>query len=189
MSTAKPHGGKLAGAGEAAVLYHLRTGLKLGTALSWWERNPEFCRRIDPAIEQAAGITGFQELAKLAGELLIWGSFFGGEPNWSALRAFRAAWWPLAARHGEDILLHLLERFNVLKTDAVRHRLAIEIPGERNPSDYAVLGLAPGATRQAIDAAFRRLAQRHHPDKGGDAAEFVRIRQARDRLISGTKSR
>jgi hypothetical protein len=175
--------GDYAVTGEAAVLDHLRTGLRLGTALSWWERNPEFCRRIDPAIEQAASIAGFQELAKLAGELLIWGSLFGEEPNWPALRAFRAAWWPLAARHGEDILLHLLERFNVLKADAVRHRLAIEIPGERNPSDYAVLGLAPGATRQAIDAAFRRLAQRHHPDKGGDAKVFIKCKAARELLL------
>jgi hypothetical protein len=181
--------GDYAVTGEAAVLARLREGLKVETALDWWKRNPEFCRRIDPDIETMAAIPGFLDLAEATRKVLFWGSLFGSEPDWASLRAFKAAWFPMAARHGEGLLLHLLERFDVLKAGAVRHRLSIEIPGERNPADYAVLGLVPGASRREIDAAFRRLAQRAHPDKGGNAEHFTRITQARDRLISGTNSR
>jgi hypothetical protein len=182
--------GDYAVTGEAAVLAKLREGLNVETALDWWARNPEFCRRIDPDIETMAGIPSFLDLAAKTRKLFFWGSLFGSEPDWASLRAFRAAWFPMAAQHGEDLLLHLLERFDVLKASAVRHRLSIEIPGERNPAaDYATLGLVPGASRRDIDAAFRRLAQRAHPDKGGDAEHFTRITQARDRLISGTNSR
>lgn len=43
-----------------------------------------------------------------------------------------------------------------------------------------------------IETAYRQygpMAQRAHPDKGGNAEHFTRITQARDRLISGTNSR
>lgn len=181
--------GDYAVTGEAAVLAKLREGLRVETALDWWARNPEFCRLIDPDIGTMAGIPGFLDLATKARKLFFWGSLFGSGPDWASLRAFKAAWFPLAALHGEDLLLRLLDRFDVLKAGAVRHRLSIEIPGERIPADYAVLGLMPGASRRDIDAAFRRLAQRAHPDKGGNAEHFTRITQARDRLISGTNSR
>lgn len=38
-----------------------------------------------------------------------------------------------------------------------------------------VLGLQPGASEADIRFAYKRLAAKHHPDKGGDAAEFQRI--------------
>ncbi|MFM7266224.1 MAG: J domain-containing protein [Cyanobium sp.] len=46
------------------------------------------------------------------------------------------------------------------------------------------LGLEPGATRQAIKAAHRRLVKRHHPDVGGDAEEFRRINDAYQQLLA-----
>ncbi|KAJ1454491.1 DnaJ domain-containing protein, partial [Pelagophyceae sp. CCMP2097] len=42
----------------------------------------------------------------------------------------------------------------------------------------AVLGLEAGASQEAIKKAYRRLAALHHPDKGGDADEFVKISNA-----------
>jgi hypothetical protein len=42
----------------------------------------------------------------------------------------------------------------------------------------AVLGLEAGASQEAIKKAYRRLAAQHHPDKGGDADEFVKISNA-----------
>jgi hypothetical protein len=47
---------------------------------------------------------------------------------------------------------------------------------------YALLGLRPGATQEAIKAAWRRAAQRHHPDKGGNAEKFKRAKYAYDTL-------
>ena len=46
---------------------------------------------------------------------------------------------------------------------------------------WQVLGVAENATGEEIDAAWRRLAARHHPDRGGDSAQMARINAARDR--------
>ena len=45
---------------------------------------------------------------------------------------------------------------------------------------YAVLGVAPNADPDVIRAAYRVLAQRHHPDRNatGDSATMVRLNQA-----------
>jgi len=45
-------------------------------------------------------------------------------------------------------------------------------------SPYDVLGIAPGATAEAIKKAYRRQAQQHHPDKhGDDAAAHARFQE------------
>jgi hypothetical protein len=46
------------------------------------------------------------------------------------------------------------------------------------------LGLAWGASRDAVKQAHRRLANRHHPDLGGDASTFLRIQAAYRRLCA-----
>jgi hypothetical protein len=46
-----------------------------------------------------------------------------------------------------------------------------------------ILGVAPGASRPEIEAAFRRLMLRAHPDHGGSAGLAARINAARDRLL------
>lgn len=43
---------------------------------------------------------------------------------------------------------------------------------------YADLGVDPDATPDQIKAAHRRAARKHHPDVGGDRAEFDRIQKA-----------
>ncbi len=46
-------------------------------------------------------------------------------------------------------------------------------------SAYALLGLSPGADRQAIEQAYRRLIKVHHPDRaGGDAGRAAEITRA-----------
>ena len=42
-------------------------------------------------------------------------------------------------------------------------------------SNYKILGLKDGATRQEIRAAFRELALRHHSDRGGEDDSFIKI--------------
>lgn len=53
----------------------------------------------------------------------------------------------------------------------------------RDESAYAVLGLRPGAPREDIDAAYRRLMKQHHPDRpGGDAVRAAEINRAYSEL-------
>ena len=48
---------------------------------------------------------------------------------------------------------------------------------------YQILGLSPGATPAEIQAAYRRLIQRLHPDHGGSAYLATQLNQARDLLL------
>ncbi|MEZ5577891.1 MAG: DnaJ domain-containing protein, partial [Candidatus Competibacteraceae bacterium] len=48
---------------------------------------------------------------------------------------------------------------------------------------YRVLGLQSGAGRDEIQAAYRRLIQRVHPDQGGSSDLAARINLARDVLL------
>ncbi len=43
---------------------------------------------------------------------------------------------------------------------------------------YQTLGVSPDAKHDAIRGAFRSLAVRHHPDKGGDPLLFQAIQEA-----------
>ena len=52
----------------------------------------------------------------------------------------------------------------------------------QNP--YQTLGINPGAEVDEIKRAYRRLASRHHPDKGGDKAKFQEIQAAYDALTN-----
>ena len=47
------------------------------------------------------------------------------------------------------------------------------------PEDYyKILGVSREASQPAIKKAFRRLAHKHHPDKGGDDKQFHKINEA-----------
>ena len=52
---------------------------------------------------------------------------------------------------------------------------------------YSILGVARTATKQEIKAAYRRLAGKHHPDKGGNVETFKKIQTAYDVLGDDAK--
>ncbi|WP_108125391.1 DNA-J related domain-containing protein [Saccharospirillum mangrovi] len=57
--------------------------------------------------------------------------------------------------------------------------------GEENrPQALAELGLDDNADTNTIRTRYRQLANRHHPDKGGDPDEFHRIRNAYEQLMA-----
>lgn len=52
---------------------------------------------------------------------------------------------------------------------------------------YQTLGVQPNATAEDIKKAYRKLANKHHPDKGGDQAKFKDISVAYDTLSDQNK--
>lgn len=52
------------------------------------------------------------------------------------------------------------------------------VPGMTLNDAYRILGLAREATPAQVKASYRRLVAEAHPDRGGEAAEFIRIRAA-----------
>lgn len=52
---------------------------------------------------------------------------------------------------------------------------------------YEILGVAKTADEVAIKKAYRGLASKHHPDKGGDTAKFQEIQEAYDNLSDPQK--
>ena len=52
---------------------------------------------------------------------------------------------------------------------------------------YSTLGVARNATDDDIKKAYRKLAMKHHPDRGGDEATFKRISEAYDILSDPQK--
>lgn len=43
---------------------------------------------------------------------------------------------------------------------------------------YSILGINSESTREEIKSAYKKLAKRHHPDRGGDTAKFQEIQNA-----------
>lgn len=47
---------------------------------------------------------------------------------------------------------------------------------------YQVLGIDKNADENQVKSAYRKLAMKHHPDRGGDISEFQKIQEAYDTL-------
>ncbi len=52
---------------------------------------------------------------------------------------------------------------------------------------YSTLGVKKGANPDEIRKAYRSLAMKHHPDRGGDQSQFQKIQEAYDTLINDQK--
>ena len=52
---------------------------------------------------------------------------------------------------------------------------------------YQILGVQKGASQEDIKRAYRRLAHKFHPDKGGDAGKFKEVSEAYQVLSSEDK--
>lgn len=52
---------------------------------------------------------------------------------------------------------------------------------------YSTLGVSPSASDQDIKNAFRKLAVKYHPDRGGDESKFKEINEAYDKIKTAEK--
>lgn len=58
------------------------------------------------------------------------------------------------------------------------------VAAQSGQDPYMILGIEHGADSNAIKLAYRRLAKKHHPDAGGNAAEFQKIKAAFNQLLA-----
>jgi len=49
---------------------------------------------------------------------------------------------------------------------------------------HEILGVAPDAPDNVVQAAKRQLLKEHHPDNGGDEAEFKRVKEAAEKMTA-----
>ena len=68
-------------------------------------------------------------------------------------------------------------KYNTGSTEKTRHCM-----NARLAKAYAILGLPLDADQQQIKQAYRALVKQHHPDHGGDAQMFIRVKAAYELL-------
>ena len=64
--------------------------------------------------------------------------------------------------------------------------LHLVILGKKETSDYDTLGVKPNASTEEVKQAYRQMAIKYHPDKGGDPKKFQKIHDAYERILNGT---
>lgn len=91
------------------------------------------------------------------------------------LLAVRGAWLPAAGLIGAGLWLTIASRQRVV---GPRRTEALSDSDARS-----ILGVPVDASPEAINAAWRRLMGRAHPDQGGTEGLAARLNAARDRLL------
>jgi hypothetical protein len=86
-------------------------------------------------------------------------------------------------RHGVASAAETLQAFSALPPPPPGGSIII---GQAVKPWHEVLGVAPSAPTSVIEAAYRALARKAHPDAGGSADEMAALNQARD---AGLKAR
>jgi len=89
--------------------------------------------------------------------------------NLAAIAATLAALRAIERHGGAEILDRAFTGFTAL-------------PAPEQP--FQVLGVGAHASKEEVERAYRLLASKHHPDRGGDPEQMARINAARDAMLS-----
>lgn len=92
----------------------------------------------------------------------------------AALLAFRGAWLPAAALAAAGLWLTVASR---------QRALAPRAEGMTDSEARALLGVSATATKAEVNAAWKRLMARAHPDQGGTQGLAARLNAAREHLL------
>jgi hypothetical protein len=79
--------------------------------------------------------------------------------------------------------LLLLAALSYLGADLLWAKRGVSQDRTQTNEACEILGVGPDATRAEIDAAYRRLMLRAHPDRGGTTGLATRLNAARDYLL------
>lgn len=124
-------------------------------------------RRVAWAALKALGVVWRPGAGLLAVVALLGAAVLAVREDWwiAALLALLAGALALAARH----------RLSPLAP----RRMAVPAEGMSLAQARAILGVPEGASREAVDAAYRRLIRMAHPDQGGTAGLAAQLNAAR----------
>lgn len=81
----------------------------------------------------------------------------------------------------ESMIETLLAGFRALPHEQT---LLKALPDPEKRQAWEILGVDRHASKTDVRDAFNRMAKDHHPDKGGNPDEFIRIKQARDDMYA-----
>ncbi|MGH7024975.1 MAG: DnaJ domain-containing protein [Caulobacteraceae bacterium] len=87
--------------------------------------------------------------------------------------------WLVLALAALAVLVHVGRRGRPIRLRWPGAPVSVELSEAR-----AILGVGPNASPAEIEAAYRRLMLRAHPDTGGTAGLAAKLNAARDRLIN-----
>jgi hypothetical protein len=62
--------------------------------------------------------------------------------------------------------------------------LAFLFSSSKPTESFAVLGLNENANAEEVKIAYKALALKHHPDKGGKQEDFIRITEAKNKVLA-----
>ena len=115
-------------------------------------------RWIIPIIQGAASAIPFGLLGGFGSgdSILPWLGMFAGSAAWVLVVRWGISrgWWLVEHEEGAPISAYL-----------------------------SILGVTAASSRADVQRAFRERAKRHHPDAGGDAAEFRELVEAREHVL------
>lgn len=121
------------------------------------------------------------------GAAVYWKDPFNGQPRSMAIDRYTKVEQNIAALAATIDAMRAIERHGgaAVLERAFTGFTALPAPivaGMRR-SWWDVLGVERGASAQAIGDAYRSLAARHHPDRGGSAERMAEINRARDEAL------